>query len=84
MMVTGTTRNKGDAGLLSGPNHHSGRPMVRLVMAMASTLAPASTHVMKPTVRQPSESTDGDVGETCGGSNSIAPPYFGPPCQSQQ
>ena len=74
-IASGIKMKRGDAGELSGPSHHSGLPIVRLVIAIANTLAPASTHVMNATVRQPSDKYRDGGGETCGGSNSMPSPY---------
>lgn len=84
MRTSGTRTRIGDAGSLSGPSHQVDRPMVRLVMAMATRLAPVRIHEMNDTVRHPSDKLTVGGCSADGGSKSMSPPYCGLSCMSQQ
>jgi hypothetical protein len=68
--LSGTSINIAGAGWNRLPNHHTGRPMVRLLIATAMTAASTAIQEIKETVRQPDVGATRSVFCTVGGVSS--------------
>jgi hypothetical protein len=68
--LSGTSMKTAGAGWKRLPSHHTGRPMVRLLMATATRAARTAIQEMKDTVRHPDDGIAGSDFCTVGGVSS--------------